>query len=378
MVIAIDGYEANVVSRVGIGRYAFEILKHIYGLVSQNAKFKAQHTLRVYLPSGPLSDMPKETPWWKYRIAKPKVLWTFFGLPRVLMQDKPSANVIFSPTHYVPRYVRTPRVMAIMDLSYLTYPDMFRREDIHKLTYWTAYGVGIAKKILTISQYSKNAIIKAYGVPKENVVVTYPGITMAKPRTHSTSVLEKYSIAKPYILSVGTIQPRKNYVRLIEAFSRLPEKYSGLTLVIVGKKGWLWEETLDAPKRFGVERRVKFLDFVPDKDLPALYGQAECFILVSLYEGFGLPVLEAMAYERPVVVSKVSSIPEIAGDAGIYVDPESAESIVSGLTEALDERGTEKGRERIRVGKTRVKQFSWEKAAKTTLDVLVRVGGKNI
>ena len=136
---------------------------------------------------------------------------------------------------------------------------------------------------------------------------------------------------KNYILSVGTLQPRKNYSKLIEAFSLFlkanKQKFSDLQLLIIGKKGWLYEEILAAPRKFGVAERVKFLDFVKDEDLPGYYAHALCFALPSLYEGFGLPVLEAMAYQCPVVVSNVSSLPEIAGKAAVYVDPESAESI---------------------------------------------------
>lgn len=357
MIIAIDGYEANVFNRVGIGRYAFEILSHIYAL-------KPKHFFRIYLPSEALPDMPKETSRWQYRIVKPKTLWTFFGLPSALIKDKPTANVIFSPTHYIPRFISIPRVMALMDVSYLLYPEMFRAQDLHKLTQWTAYGVLHAKNILTISQHSKDAIIKAYAVSKDRVVVTYPGITMSKAKSQ-----KKYKLPERYILSVGTIQPRKNYVRLIEAFARIIGEYPDVQLVIVGKKGWLYEESLRAPKEFGVDHRVTFLDFVPDQDLPALYEEAVCLVLPSLYEGFGLPVLEAMAHKCPVVVSNVSSLPEIAGDAAIYVDPMSVESIADGMRKALLEKHTE----RIVRGLAQVKRFSWEKAASKTLKVLEEV-----
>ncbi len=366
MVIAIDGYEANVANRVGIGRYAFEILHNIYAL-------KTKHFFRIYLPSAPLTDMPKETSWWKYRVVKPKRLWTFIGLPLTLYTDTPHADVVFSPTHYIPRFITSPRVIAIMDTSYLRYPEMFRVKDLHQLTRGTAYSVKHAKKILTISQFSKNAIIEAYRVPKDRVVVTYPGITMAKVKTQNSKVFEKYGIPAHYILSVGTIQPRKNYVRLIEAFSRILPKFADMKLVIVGKKGWLYEESLQAPKRFGVEDRVKFLDFVPEEDLAGLYEEAICLVLPSLYEGFGLPVLEAMAHKCPVVVSNVSSLPEIAGEAGIYVDPEDVGSIAQGLTQAINEHETQKESERVNKGLVHIKKFSWEKAARQTLEVLEEV-----
>jgi glycosyltransferase involved in cell wall biosynthesis len=358
MIIAIDGYEANEVRRVGIGRYAFEIIKNINLLHSD-------HIFRIYLPNKPLPDMPVETDWWQYRALSPKRLWTFFRLPLALITDLPRADVVFSPTHYIPRFVNLPRVMAVMDLSYIAYPELFRADDLHQLIHWTKYSVEHAIKILTISKFSRDAIIKQYGVPAEKVVVTYPGLTMeSKVISHKSKVLGKY------ILSVGTLQPRKNYVRLIEAFSKVKKTHPELDLVIVGKKGWLYEEILGAPKTFGVQDCVKFLDFAKDEDLPALYGDAVCFALPSLYEGFGLPVLEAMAAGTIVVTSSVSSLPEVAGGAGIYVDPLNVESITKGLAQAISENGTAKGKERIALGKELAKQFSWEKAARQTLNVL--------
>lgn len=254
--------------------------------------------------------------------------------------------------------------MAIMDVSYFEYPQMFRERDFHQLVNWTAYSVRHAKAILTISQFSRNAIIKEYGVPPERVIVTYPGLTMPKAK----SVTNRFG---DYILSVGTLQPRKNFVRLIEAFSLIAAKYPKLMLVVVGRRGWMYEEILASPKRYGVEERVKFLDYVADEELPPLYREAKVFVLPSLYEGFGLPVLEAMSYGCPVVVSRTSSLPEIAGEAGIYVDPEDVESIAGGLVDALDGKSAEV---RARAAKAQVAKFTWEKAAKQTLEIIEKVG----
>ncbi|KKS90132.1 MAG: hypothetical protein UV66_C0008G0007 [Candidatus Woesebacteria bacterium GW2011_GWA1_43_12] len=186
MIIVIDGYEANISNRVGIGRYAYEMLRHIYDDI-KNQKSKIKNTdqklkildaiFRIYLPNPPLSDMPKETVWWQYRVIGPKPLWTFIGLPLALWRDKPECDVVFSPTHYVPRFINIPRVMAIMDVSYLEYPQLFRAKDLHQLTQWTRYSVRRAARIFTISQFSKDGIIKAYGIPSERVMVTYPGMT---------------------------------------------------------------------------------------------------------------------------------------------------------------------------------------------------------
>lgn len=381
MILAIDGYEANVKNRVGIGRYAFEILTHMY------AQLTRDHTnveVRVYLPQSPRNDLPAETAWWKYRVRGSSALWTFIGLPIALGLDTPRADIVFSPTHYVPRFTAIPRTMAVMDTSYLVYPEMFKKRDLYQLVHWTRYGVHHTDRIFTISEFSKNAIIKAYKVPEEKVVVTYPGFSTP---THMPSVSiedlsKKYDISHHYILSVGTLQPRKNYVRLMEAFGKFlasnKQKFGEIQLVIVGKKGWLYEQILEAPQKLGLSDKVKFLQFVPDSDLPSLYAHALCFALPSLYEGFGLPVLEAMAYKCPVVVSNSSSLPEIAGKAGVYVDPKDVESIKAGLLTAVRQRNLMQGRQRIAYGANQVKLFTWDKAAKQTLEVLVEVAKENI
>lgn len=381
MIIAIDGYEANEKERVGIGRYAYEILKHMYFIRSHLASSQGV-TFRIYLPSDPLIDMPKETQWWQYRVISPKRFWTFFRLPLALLTDRPRADVVFSPTHYIPRFTRIPRVMSIMDLSYFHFRKLFRPKDHYQLVHWTAYSVAHATKIITISEFTKNAIIKAYGVVKKHVVVTYPGVTMvSKVESLKSKVTEKYHISKNYILSVGTLQPRKNYVRLIEAFSKFltsnKQRFGLIDLVIVGKKGWLYEEILAAPSRFGVADRVKFLNFVPDQELAVLFKNSLCFVMTSLYEGFGLPALEAMAYSVPVVVSDVSSLPEIAGKAGIYVDPNDVVSITKGLLSAVRQRNLIQGKVRIRAGLEQVNKFTWENAARKTLVILEEVGRGN-
>ncbi len=372
MILAIDGYEANAGVRVGIGRFAFELIDRI--AKRQNANDAAFDEVRVYVPGKVAFHMPRESASFRYRMVNPKQFWTFIGLPLAVTLDRPVADVIFSPTHYIPRFVHTARVMAIMDVSYLTYPTLFRSQDLYKLVHWTAYSVRHAAKIITISEFSKHAIIDTYHVPASDVVVAYPAL----PDSVSQDAMAKstdssISVPKRYILSVGTLQPRKNFTRLIEALSLLPDKE--ISLVIVGKKGWLYDDILSAPEKFGVKERVRFLDFVPDNALPQLYKKAACFVLPSLYEGFGLPVLEAMSHDVPVVVSSTSSLPEIAGDAGIYVDPEDAASIASGITQALTEPAGAHA-SRVATGKKRVKAFTWDSAAQKVMSVLEAVGKK--
>lgn len=372
MILAIDAYEANAQNRVGVGRFAAELLRHIYKEIE--SKKTSIDGVRVYMPQPAQPHMPKATNTWEYRVRSPKTFWTFWALPLALRNDTPRADVVFSPTHYVPRFTPVPKVMAIMDVSYLEYPELFRRQDVTKLTRGTAYSVAHAAHIITISEFSKNAIIKAYKVDSGKVSVIYPAIPESIVKSHMAKGAKSKSLPKRYILSVGTLQPRKNFSRLIEAFSRLPDK--DVHLLIVGKRGWLFEDILAAPKKYNVSDRVQFLDYVPDSELPALYEHAQVFALPSLYEGFGLPVLEAMTHATPVVVSKVSSLPEIAGEAGIYVNPEDIGSIVYGLSQALREKGTKAEADRVALGKRLAKRFSWSASAQKVLRILETVGKK--
>jgi len=387
MIIGIDGNEANIGKRVGVGRYAYEVLWHLYKI--QNPKSKVQNKsqipnpkFQIYLKDYPLPDLPRERDWWKYKIVGPRKLWTQLGLPLNLWRERitgKAPDVFFTPSHYAPRFCPCPRVISLMDLAYLHFPEMFRKQDLYQLKNWTAYSVKKAAKILTISKASKDDIIKYYKIPGEKIVVTYPGYDKSKiqnPKSKMTikNLKKRYGIGGSYILSVGTIQPRKNYPRLIEAFSRLilDSQYKDLALVIVGKRGWMWEETVGAPKKFGVEDKVKFLDYVPDEDLPALYKGAKCFVLVSLYEGFGIPALEAMSFGCPVVVSNISSLPEVVGEAGILVDPYSVGDIAQGIKKAI-----KSGDRLIERGYKQASKFSWEKTARKTLEVLEEVGRQN-
>ncbi len=385
MIIGIDGNEANVEKRVGIGEYAYEILRQFSKLKDYRYAIEKDLEFRIYLKNKPLNDLPKENDNWKYRIIKPGKLWTQWRLPLDLYLNNPKPDVFFTPSHYAPRFCPVPSIVSIMDLSFLHFPDLFDKRDLYQLTNWTEYSVKKADKIITISNSSKNDIIKRYKVGGSGVIVTHLGIKEKETidtRIYTMSQLKnKYEISENYVLFVGTLQPRKNIVRLVDAFSKAlknanlnSEKRKDLQLVIVGKKGWMFDEIIDSPKRFGIEDRVKFLELVNDEELLALYKHAECLVLPSLYEGFGLPVLEAMKAGCPVIASNVSSLPEAGGDACLYVDPEDTIDISTKIIKLV---GNEKLRqELIEKGYKQSSKFSWEKTAKETLEVLIDVGGK--
>lgn len=373
MIIGIDGNEANVKNKVGISEYAYELLQQFKDFPSTDQKFE------IYLKNKPREDLPQEKENWHYKLIGPKRLWTQFALPKYLYITKTKPDVFFSPTHYAPRFCPVPTAIAIMDLSYVHFPQLFKKTDLYKLKNWTEYSAKKAKAIFTISLASKNDILNEYHIDENKIHVTYPGIKQDAIMQDSVSIEQlrkKYLLQNEYILFVGTLQPRKNIVRLIEAFAKVYKelKKNELQLLIVGKKGWLFEDILHAPIKYKIEKNVQFLEFVSNEELDVLYKNALCFILPSLYEGFGLPVLEAMKNGCPVITSNVSSLPEAGGDAAVYVDPENVGDIAGKL--GLVIRSKDKRLEMIKKGYEQVKKFSWEKTANQTIAILEKIAQK--
>ena len=175
-------------------------------------------------------------------------------------------------------------------------------------------------------------------------------------------------MAKKYVLYVGTLQPRKNIVTLICAFNDYYKTHDGLKLVIVGKKGWLYDEIFEEVNRLNLNSQVVFTDFIPDEDVIVLYKKAWVFVMPSLYEGFGIPILEAMAYGCPVISSQNSSLPEIGGEACLYFDPEDPNDLIEKLYQLAQSK--EIYNKLIKTGKNRITLFSWERCAHETLELL--------
>ncbi len=375
MKIGINGYEAvvprfgynkttNLPNRVGSSVYCFELLKNL-------AKIDIKNNYEIFLPQSPTNDLPKATDVWKYRVLPSRKMWTITSLSLSLLKDR-SLDVFFTPTHYLPIFAPKKSVVSILDVSYIYFPELFKKKDLIQLKKWTKYSAKKSGKILTISESSKNDIIKEYGVSREKVEVIYPGISTglsANNKLRMEDLENKFGIKNKYILFVGTLQPRKNITRLIEAYSKID---TDVSLVIVGRRGWKYEEILNAPDKYNVKDKVLFLENVSDEELPSLYKNAEFFILPSLYEGFGIPVLEAMSYGTAVITSNISSLPEVGGDAALYVDPNDAEDISKKMKKLLEDDNLKK--QLIDKGKKQVEKFSWEKSARETLAVLEEVG----
>ncbi|MDW8234299.1 MAG: glycosyltransferase family 1 protein [Roseiflexaceae bacterium] len=267
-------------------------------------------------------------------------------------------------------------VLTFHDLTTRRFPEMHVAENAALHAAKERFARDRADRIIAVSEATRRDIVSELGIPPERISVVYEAAD-ARFRPHTPdetrSILSRYDLAHGrYVLSVGTLEPRKNYIRLLEAYAALRARYDACRrmlppLVIAGGYGWKYDAILAAPERVGVAGLVRFLGRVPDEDLPALVAGARVFVYPSLYEGFGLPPLEALASGTPVVVANTSSLPEVVGDAGLYCDPYRVDDIARQIAALLE---CEDLAQRLRrTGLERAKQFSWERAARETLAV---------
>lgn len=270
-----------------------------------------------------------------------------------------------------------PVVVSIHDLSFEHLPETFKRRSRAQLRLTVRRSARKAVEILTISEYSRRAIIETYHVDPERITVT----PLAAPahfapvsdETELLRIRQTYGIERDYILTLGSIQPRKNLARLIRAFGMLRGrelKKQAPQLVIAGKRGWLYDETLRVAGEQEAGRDIVFTGYVQERDLPALYSGAACFAYPSYYEGFGLPVVEAMQCGTPVVAGNQTSLPEVVGDGGVLVDPFSELELAEAIARVIDNPDY---RAELRVkGLERAKAFSWTTTARLTLQAYQR------
>lgn len=362
--VGIDGNEANVNNKVGVSVYTQNLLNFYQKKSNKNLRFN------VYLRNDPIKTMPKSNKFFSYQIVKGSFLWSQIFLPLKLLFDKKN-DVFFSPAHYSPRLSIIPKVVTIHDLSFQYYPNDFLKKDLYKLKKWTHYSIKKSKKIIAVSQSTKNDIIKFYGVSENKITVIYNGFEKKISKKKIDYKLINKLQKQPFILYVGTIQPRKNIPTLLDSFSEFLKENSNFKLVIAGKKGWLYENIFNKVKSLKLGRKVSFTNFVSDATLQKLYKNAFCLVLPSFYEGFGIPILEAMNEGCPVISSDKSSLPEIGGDAALYFNPKDSDQLVSQLTNLKNH--TDLRNTLIANGKQRVKLFSWQKCAAETLKLLKEI-----
>jgi glycosyltransferase involved in cell wall biosynthesis len=302
-----------------------------------------------------------------------------FHVPWVLLRERPS---LFHAPHYVlPPAVTCRSVVTIHDCIHLRFPQYLSNRAAHlyaRAAMWSA--VRRSNCILTVSEASKRDILHFFNVPPEKIVVVYNAIderfSVDPIEEEVARVRERYQLDQRFVLYVGNIKPHKNLVRLIEAFDELRRgELEDLKLLIIGDQISKLPALRLAVHEHKLHKHVRFLGYMSDDTLAILYRLASVFVFPSLYEGFGLPPLEAMASGTPVVTSNLSSLPEVTGDAAILIDPYDVESIVDGMRRVLT-NPTLAADMRVK-GLIRAREFSWERSVMKTRSVYEAVGGKH-
>jgi glycosyltransferase involved in cell wall biosynthesis len=363
MVLGIDGRLANEERRAGVGVVCTEVLRALQHL-------SGEVQLRIYLDERPRSFFPLHGDAAEFTILPKIRFWTHRALGRELKNSPPDA--FWSPVFSAPNGARCRCIATVHDLAFLTFKEHFTWRKRVEAVLQARHAARKAAHFIAISESTKSDLTRLMGVPETKISVAPLGCARAFSMPMSPivaeSTLRKHKISMPYVLYVGRIQPRKNLVRLIEAFEMVLAKHPKLPhrLVIAGEDGWMPESTHAAAGKSPVRDRIIFTGFFPEQELPALISAADALVLVSLWEGFGLPVLEAMACGTAVMTSNTSSLPEVAGDAACLVDPNDTNAIAAGLERMLTDNGFRKGL--AAKGPSRAAQFSWENAARKITD----------
>jgi glycosyltransferase involved in cell wall biosynthesis len=338
------------------------VLRHLLADDEENA-------YRLYLgeplPPGLLPMTPRVTS----KVIRLPRLWTQVGLSREMLTSAP--DVLFVPSHVLPLVTPKRSVVVVYDVGHRFFPRAHTVAEWLYVEWAIRRHVRVATRLITISDSSKCDLVRLYGADPERIDVAYPAVEPRfRPATHQAveQVRTRYGLAERYVLHLGTIKPRKNLPRLIQAFAqaRLP---ADTQLVLGGMTTSGGGAVERAIAEYGLGKRLLRLAYVPDEDLPALYSGAASVALVSLYEGFGMPALEALACAAPVVVSNRGSLPEIVGDAGVLVDPLDVTSIAGGLEQAIADASLPER------GPPRAAEFRWEVAADVTRAALEQAFG---
>jgi glycosyltransferase involved in cell wall biosynthesis len=359
VLVGVDASRITRAQRTGTENYSLHVLRE---LLAQDHRNAYRLYLRQPLPDGLLS-LPRRS---VTRVIRLPRLWTQVGLSTEMLASPP--DVLFVPSHVLPLITPARSVVVIYDVGHRFFP---RAHGVFEWLYveWAIRRqVRIATRVLTISETTKRDLARLYGADPSRIDVAYPAVDQRfKPasRPEIDRVRARHGLSRPYVLHLGTIKPRKNLPRLIRAFAeaRLP---TDTQLVLGGLTTSGAPAVEEAIRASGLDARVTRLTYVPDEDLPGLYSGAACVAIVSLYEGFGMPALEALACGAPLVAGNRGSLPEIVGDAGIVVDPLDVISIADGLRRALEDPSLGGG------GPARAAQFTWTAAARVTRAALER------
>ena len=368
--------------RAGGGQYAYQLARALPRVDPEVSYLLYPVFYYIVHPDYQRTDLPEAA---NMRVA-------FRDLPAKDVQSfwKPDAPAVFkewllgpvdvvhSTTFCVPRFQLRPKrlVVTIYDLSFITHPEHHIPANVEHCLTGTRQAIEHADAIIAISDHTRRDLVERMGAPADRIVVTplaHDGdLTRVSDPERLAAVQKRYGLPENFVLFLGALEPRKNLGRLLEAYATLP---AGLRrdvhLVVAGMSGWLNDSIHSRVMELGLDESVHFAGYIDGADLASLYSLATVFAYPSLYEGFGLPVLEAMACGTPVLTSNVSSLPEVAGDAAVLVTPTEVESIADGLRRLLESPAAQA--EVAARGIAQAARFSWDRCAKQTLEVYRQV-----
>lgn len=349
----------------GINWYIYHLLQHLPAAAAfEYTVFLSDQNARGHLTL-PIrqSRLPTHQP--VVRIA-----WEQFVLPFALRHER--IDLLHALAFAGPLAISLPWVVTIYDLSFMRYPQSFNAANRIYLTWAVRNSLRRAQRVIAISESTKRDLVALFGAPAQRIAVVYGGIDPAFTPSRDPADLAAFrarrGLPEQFVLHVGTIEPRKNIARLIRAFARarraarLPHR-----LVLVGARGWKYAQVDQVIEQEQMQDLVLFAGYVPQEELPLWHRAADLFVYPSLYEGFGLPPLDAMASGTPVVVSNASSLPEVVGDAGLQVPPEDEAALADALARALTDHALRE--QMIARGLAQAAKFSWARAARETAAV---------
>ncbi len=378
MRIAIDLSPA-IHQKAGLGRYARTLAEHLIAqdCANEYVAFAYGHRFAADDLPPALRALPRANITLGARPWRMSVWLAYaFGIP--LDRALPRLDLFHATEHLLPPLKGARTVFTLHDLIFQFFPEYHLPLNRWFLMNAIPRFLRRADAIIVVSECTKRDAIATYQVPPEKITVIPEGVNPALRPVVDQNLIDqaraRYAQNQPFILFLGTIEPRKNIVALVDALRALRSHNLPHRLLVAGRKGWLYQATFDHVKQTGMESAVTFLDFVPDTDLGALFAACDAFVFPSLYEGFGLPPLEAMACGAPVVCSNTSSLPEVVGDAALLVNPRDVGEIADAVERVIGDRNL--SNELRAKGTAQAAKFSWERAARETLMVYRQVAGK--
>lgn len=363
---------AAVHSRAGLGRYSERLARSLHDAYPGQIALFHNHGAQGKLPDS-LTGIPRRSVRLGYKPWRSAVLFAHLlhlGFNRML----PNAHLFHSTEHLLMPLRSVPTVLTVHDLIYKLYPQYHKRLNYWFLNLAMPIFCRRASAIIAVSEASRRDIVAHYGVEPNKIHVVYEAAAehFTPPDAEDVArVRQKYDLPQQFLIHLSTIEPRKNLSRLVEALRQLRQRRPELKLVLVGSKGWLYEDFFDRIRENGLQEVVISLGWTPDEDLPAVIGAADLAVQPSLYEGFGLPILEHMACGQIVAASNASSHPEIGGEAAVYFDPQDARDMANVIGRLLDDENER--RERRHAGLEQAAKFSWQRATRETMAVYEHV-----